>query len=80
VYDDEQKAAALASKSALDATGIFRRPVVTQVKKAETFWPAELYHQNYYLKNSARYGMYRSLSGRDDFIQTAYGPEYVKKH
>jgi len=45
--DEAQKAAAEASKSALDASGKYRNPVVTEITAATTFWPAEDYHQQY---------------------------------
>lgn len=49
-HDDEQKAAAEASKARLDASGRFRRPVVTQVVPAAPFHRAEEYHQRYLAK------------------------------
>jgi peptide-methionine (S)-S-oxide reductase len=35
----------------LDAEQIWQAPIVTQINDAETFWPAEDYHQYYYDKN-----------------------------
>lgn len=49
-HDDEQKAEAVASKDALEASGRHRRPVVTEIVAAETFWRAEEYHQQYFAK------------------------------
>ena len=46
-HDDEQKTAAQASKAALEASGRFRRPVVTEITPASTFYRAEDYHQRY---------------------------------
>lgn len=46
----EQEAAALASKAKLQASGRFRRPIVTEVTPAQTFWRAEEYHQRYFEK------------------------------
>jgi peptide-methionine (S)-S-oxide reductase len=48
--DDEQKAVAEASKARLDASGNLRRPVVTEITPASTFWRAEEYHQKYLAK------------------------------
>jgi peptide-methionine (S)-S-oxide reductase len=42
-----QQAAAQASKEALAQSGKFRKPIVTQVVPAETFYQAEDYHQQY---------------------------------
>ena len=46
-YDDEQKAAAIASKEKLHTSGTYKRPVVTEISPALTFWKAEDYHQQY---------------------------------
>ena len=46
-YDEAQKAAAEASKAALEASGRYRRPIVTAIEPAGTFWRAEEYHQQY---------------------------------
>ena len=45
VHDEEQRAAAEASKEREQAN--WRRPIVTAVEPAQTFWPAEDYHQQY---------------------------------
>ncbi|MGI9022134.1 MAG: peptide-methionine (S)-S-oxide reductase MsrA [Acidimicrobiales bacterium] len=46
-HDDDQKAAALASLQALEASGKWRRPIVTEIEPAPRFWKAEDYHQQY---------------------------------
>ena len=40
VNSEEQAKVAMASKAALDASGRFNKPVLTQITKATTFWPA----------------------------------------
>lgn len=49
-HDDAQKEAALKSRSELDASGRFRRKIVTEVTPAGPFWRAEEYHQRYFEK------------------------------
>jgi peptide-methionine (S)-S-oxide reductase len=42
-----QRMAAVASKERRDQSGRYRRPIVTQIADAPTFWRAEDYHQRY---------------------------------
>jgi peptide-methionine (S)-S-oxide reductase len=54
-YSPEQHAAAVASKSALEASGRLKRPIVTQIAPAGPFYRAEEYHQRY-LEKQGRVG------------------------
>jgi peptide-methionine (S)-S-oxide reductase len=47
VHDAEQREAAERSKAELDASGRFRKPIVTAIEPAQTFYRAEDYHQQY---------------------------------
>jgi peptide-methionine (S)-S-oxide reductase len=46
-HDDEQKAAAIASKEERDRSGKYRNPIVTEITPASAFYEAEDYHQQY---------------------------------
>ncbi len=50
-HTPEQEAAARASKAAVERSGRFRRPIVTAIEPAGTFWRAEEYHQQYFAKH-----------------------------
>jgi peptide-methionine (S)-S-oxide reductase len=50
-HSPEQKAAAEASKAELEKSGRFRRPIVTEIEPAPTFYRAEEYHQQYLAKH-----------------------------
>jgi peptide-methionine (S)-S-oxide reductase len=49
------------------------RMVYTEVTKADTFYKAEDYHQDYYKKNEARYNFYRWNCGRDRRLEQLWG-------
>lgn len=51
-HSEADKAVAVKSKKAANASGEFRRPIVTEITKAATFYKAEEYHQNYFNLNS----------------------------
>ena len=46
-HDEQQRTAADRSKAELDASGHFRKPIVTLIEPAQTFYRAEEYHQRY---------------------------------
>src|SRR5213082_2455025 len=46
-HDPEQEAAARASQERLERSGAHKRPIVTEIVPAQTFYPAEDYHQQY---------------------------------
>ena len=54
VHDEEQEAAAQASKAALEQSGQLRKPIATEIVPAGDFWMAEDYHQQYFEKAARR--------------------------
>ena len=71
--DDEQKRLAEASRAALQKNKPFKGEIVTEITKSSEFYPAEGYHQDYYLKNPARYKFYKSGCGRDARLKQLWG-------
>lgn len=72
-HNAEQKKQAEESKKILAAKKIFKKPIVTQVSAAQTFYRAETYHQDYYIKNPLKYKFYRYHCGRDKFLNKHWG-------
>lgn len=70
---ETQKQTAEAAKNALTENKPFKQDVVTEITAADTFWPAEDYHQDYYLKNPLRYKFYRYNCGRDQRLEQLWG-------
>src|SRR5438874_3308492 len=53
-HNDEQKHTALASKEALEHSGAYKKPVVTEIVPFTNFYPAEDYHTDYYDRNRSQ--------------------------
>ncbi|MCB1555812.1 MAG: peptide-methionine (S)-S-oxide reductase MsrA [Alphaproteobacteria bacterium] len=55
-HDDEQKRIAQEAITRLTAEKYYKKPIVTEILPARTFWKAEDYHQQYYEKYETRTG------------------------
>lgn len=71
--DEKQKRAAEASRIAIEKEKKFSGAIVTQITSAGPFYPAEDYHQDYYIKNPLRYKYYRFGCGRDSRLKELWG-------
>jgi len=69
----EQLAQAQASRAALETNKPFTEPIVTDIRMADDFYPAEDEHQDYYKKNPVRYDFYRTSCGRDARLKSLWG-------
>lgn len=77
-HTSEQQKLAEASKKAIEESGRYKKPIVTEIKKATHFYEAEDFHQHFYKKNPEKYKQERIESGRDAYIKEVWGEEYAK--
>jgi len=78
VYDERQRKLAEDSKRAIEASGVLRRRIVTQILPATAYWPAEEYHQDFWKKDPERYRSYRLGCGRDRRLAELWGAQAAK--
>lgn len=87
VNSDEQKKEALEAIERMERLNVFRteenakesNPAIKtkvvdlrELPPEGQFFPAEIYHQDYFEKNKARYSVYRFMSGRDPYTQNTW--------
>ncbi|CAG9621672.1 peptide-methionine (S)-S-oxide reductase MsrA [Sutcliffiella rhizosphaerae] len=77
-HTEEQHKLAQESKEQLAKSGRYKKQIVTEIKKAETFYDAEEYHQKFYKKNPEKYKQEREESGRNAHIKKYWGEQYTK--
>jgi peptide-methionine (S)-S-oxide reductase len=70
----EQRRIAEAAKAEIDQ-GVLKGRIVTQIRPATTFWPAERWHQHFATAESARYAAYRAGCGRDAVLKRIWGDD-----
>jgi peptide-methionine (S)-S-oxide reductase len=74
VASPEQRAAAEASLAEIDK-GPLKGRIVTQIRPAMPFWPAEDYHQRFATTHFERYSEYRFGCGRDVVLKRIWGAD-----
>ncbi|MFN4244986.1 MAG: peptide-methionine (S)-S-oxide reductase MsrA [Brevinematia bacterium] len=67
-HSDSQKEVALSTKKVIEESGIFKKPIVTEILPFRNFYKAEEYHQKFSKKNPIKYCYYKYFSGRINFI------------
>lgn len=67
VHDEQQEKLARQSYEKMEAR--LGTKLATFIRKAEIFYPAEDYHQEYFIKNKTRYKIYRDGCGRDSRLK-----------
>jgi len=71
--NDDEKRIAQGSKEKLAKSGRFDAPIVTEIIPRMPFYPAEEYHQKYYLKNPEAFEAYHLGSGRVGYLEKIWG-------
>jgi peptide-methionine (S)-S-oxide reductase len=70
---EDEKRLAEESRRAIEGSNRFSQPIVTQISKATTFYPAEEYHQDFYKRNPIRYKFYKFNCGRAQRLEALWG-------
>lgn len=78
VLNEVQRKAAEQSLQQLKESGMLSADVQTAILDGQTFYPAEDYHQDYYVKNPIRYKFYRTSCGRDRRLSELWGDKAGK--
>jgi peptide methionine sulfoxide reductase msrA/msrB len=73
----EQYEIALASKAMEERSGKYDKPIVTEIIRYTTFFPAEEYHQDFWLHSAERYNWYKKWSGREEYFDEITDKEII---
>ncbi len=78
-HNDSQKEAVLDSKKRLEQSGLFSKPIATEILPFSNFFKAEEYHQDYYKKAADHYERYKKGSGRAGFVEETWAKDAAIK-
>ena len=73
IFTETPDEKAKAEASLKQVAGSFKDPIATKILPAATFYPAEDYHQDYYITTSVKYKFYKNACGRVDRLQQIWG-------
>jgi peptide methionine sulfoxide reductase msrA/msrB len=73
--NEEQGIIAKDAKARLEKSGVFDKPIATEILPFITFFKAEEYHQDYYKKSSDHYERYKYGSGRAGFVEETWAKD-----
>ena len=74
---EEQRRLAETSKLLMDKSHRFSKPIAVPIVPAQVFYPAEPYHQKYYLKNPMAYKRYETGSGRTAYFDKLWSKPMI---
>jgi peptide-methionine (S)-S-oxide reductase len=72
-HTPSQKQLAQEVEEEIEKSGKFKGTVKVPIEPFQVFYPAEEYHQQFYVKNADQYHHYRKASGREAFIRSNWG-------
>jgi len=78
-HNEEQKQKAEHYKAELDKQGAYPNPIVTEITPASTFYPAEDYHQNYYIDHGSQPYCYLVIRPKVEKFEKAFAEKLIKK-
>lgn len=71
-HDESQRATATAVIAELADAQVFDQPIVTEITPLDVFYPAEVYHQEYYRRNMRQPYCQAVIAPKVAKLRTAY--------
>lgn len=78
-HNEEQRQKAEHYKAELNKQDAYPNPIVTEITPASTFYPAEDYHQNYYIDHGSQPYCYLVIRPKVEKFEKAFADKLKKK-